>query len=68
MPRRHVPHRPALLDDPVTGYRHRYCRRCGRELTSPESRLTGYGPTCDPSRRPPPTPEHVVDQEPLPGT
>lgn len=59
---------PTLVDDPISGYRHRYCRRCGRELTSPESRLAGYGPDCDPNRRPTTAPEHHVDQEPLPGT
>lgn len=59
---------PALVDDTTTGYRHRYCRRCGRELTDPGSRLAGYGAACDPARRPGPAPEHQVDQDPLPGT
>lgn len=59
---------PTLVDDPVTGRRRRYCRRCGRELTDPASRLTGYGPACDPTNRPGATPEHHVDQDPLPGT
>ncbi|GGT14921.1 hypothetical protein GCM10014713_04590 [Streptomyces purpureus] len=57
-----------MVDDPVTGYRHRYCRRCGRELTDPDSRLTGYGPNCDPARRPRAAAEHQVEQDPLPGT
>ncbi|MGA4867538.1 DUF6011 domain-containing protein [Streptomyces lavendulocolor] len=59
---------PTLIDDPTTGYRHRYCRRCGRELTSPASRLAGYGADCDPARRPPAPAEHHVDQDTLPGT
>ncbi|MFF7631501.1 DUF6011 domain-containing protein [Streptomyces cyaneofuscatus] len=58
---------PTLIDDPNTGYRHRYCRRCGRELTAPSSRLTGYGPDCDPARRPPAAAPHHVDQDQLPG-
>jgi hypothetical protein len=57
-----------LVDDPITGYRHRYCRRCGRELTLLGSRLVGYGPQCDPNRRPPAAPEHEVEQDTLPGT
>ncbi|MFF8610812.1 DUF6011 domain-containing protein [Streptomyces sp. NPDC015346] len=65
---RRPPNQPTLVDDPITGYRHRYCRRCGRELTSPESRLSGWGPNCDPHRRPQAAPEHQVEQEPLPGT
>ncbi|MEU7279908.1 DUF6011 domain-containing protein [Streptomyces sp. NPDC045431] len=64
----HTPRQPTLVDDPATGYRHRYCRRCGRELTTPASRLNGYGAACDPNRRPPAPPEHTVDQDPLPGT
>ncbi|MEV6165792.1 DUF6011 domain-containing protein [Streptomyces sp. NPDC052052] len=60
-------HQPTLVDTP-TGYRHRYCRRCGRPLTRPESRMNGYGETCDPNRHPQPAPEHHVDQDPLPGT
>ncbi|MFV0127091.1 DUF6011 domain-containing protein [Streptomyces sp. HMX112] len=59
---------PTLVDDPRTGYRHRYCRRCGRELTDPASRLNGYGPGCDPARRPPAAADHQVEQDPLPGT
>ncbi|WP_329125979.1 DUF6011 domain-containing protein [Streptomyces sp. NBC_01353] len=66
MARRPV-NQPALVDDPVTGYRHRYCRRCGRELTSPQSRLVGYGAACDPNRMPRATPEHEVEQDTLPG-
>jgi hypothetical protein len=62
------PPQPTLVDDAETGYRHRYCRRCGRELTDPDSRLTGYGPNCDPARRPQAAREHTVDQDPLPGT
>jgi hypothetical protein len=68
MAQRPTHQQPSLVDDPVTGYRHRYCRRCGRELTRLESRLTGYGPDCDPHRRPPAAPEHHVDQDTLPGT
>ncbi|MDK0525032.1 DUF6011 domain-containing protein [Streptomyces sp. ML-6] len=60
-------HQPTLVDTP-TGYRHRYCRRCGRELTRTQSRLIGYGPDCDPERRPGPAPEHHIDQDHLPGT
>ncbi|MEU9014225.1 DUF6011 domain-containing protein [Streptomyces sp. NPDC048479] len=59
---------PALVDDPETGYRHRYCRRCGRELTDPASRLAEYGPDCDRARHPQAAPEHVMDQDPIPGT
>lgn len=59
---------PTLVDDPDTGYRHRYCRRCARELTAPESRLAGYGPDCDPARRPGTAPAHEVEQDPIPGT
>jgi hypothetical protein len=62
-----APNQPTLVDDPITGYRQRYCRRCGRELTSPESRLTGWGPSCDPNRRPQALREHEVDQDSLPG-
>ncbi|MFI9194120.1 DUF6011 domain-containing protein [Streptomyces californicus] len=59
---------PTLIDDPNTGYRHRYCRRCGRPLTVLSSRLNGYGPACDPNRHPAPTPPHEVEQDTLPGT
>ncbi|MET8746321.1 DUF6011 domain-containing protein [Streptomyces sp. NPDC004728] len=58
----------ALIGAPETGYRHRYCRKCGRPLTNLDSRLAGYGPECDPNRWPGHAPEHHVDQEPLPGT
>ena len=68
MARRDAHQQPSLVDDPVTGYRHRYCRRCGRELVRLESRLNGYGPDCDPNRHPAPAPEHHVDQDTLPGT
>lgn len=67
MTRRH-PDQPTLIDNPTTGYRHRYCRRCGAELTSPRSRLNGYGPLCDPQRRPGDADTHVVDQDTIPGT
>ncbi|MGS2592103.1 DUF6011 domain-containing protein [Streptomyces hebeiensis] len=46
----------------------RYCRKCGRPLTRPESRSTGYGPHCDPENRPGPATQHHVDQDTLPGT
>lgn len=59
---------PTLVDDPDTGRRRRYCRRCGRELTEPASRLAGYGPACDPARRPGAAGQHHVDQDPIPGT
>lgn len=66
--KRRRPDQPTLVDDPVTGHRRRYCRRCGSELTSPTSRLNGYGPNCDPARRPGNADTHQVDQDPLPGT
>ena len=59
-------HQPTLITTPHAGYRHRYCRRCGRPLTDPESRLAGYGPDCDPNPRHP-ADEHHVDQDTLPG-
>jgi hypothetical protein len=59
---------PTLIDDPATGYRHRYCRKCGKPLTRTESRLNGFGPTCDPNRHPRPAREHDVDQDQIPGT
>ncbi|MEU1327142.1 DUF6011 domain-containing protein [Streptomyces microflavus] len=59
---------PTLIDDPNTGYRHRYCRRCGRELTAPTSRLVGLGPDCDAARRPQAAAPHEVEQDTLPGT
>ncbi|MFF1916203.1 DUF6011 domain-containing protein [Streptomyces sp. NPDC058239] len=55
------------LDDQATGYRHRYCRKCGRPLTLLASRLKGWGPDCDPNRLPRPAAEHHVDQDQLPG-
>ncbi|MFJ2746146.1 DUF6011 domain-containing protein [Streptomyces sp. NPDC087440] len=64
---RRRPDQPTLIDDPQTGARHRYCRRCGAELKSPESRMNGYGPDCDPHRRPPAADTHQVDQDTLPG-
>ncbi|MFE4915777.1 DUF6011 domain-containing protein [Streptomyces sp. NPDC056652] len=57
-----------LVDDPATGRRRRYCRRCGRELSNPASRLAQYGPDCDPARRPGEAREHHVDQDAIPGT
>lgn len=59
---------PTLIDDPNTGYRHRYCRRCGRPLTALSSRLNGWGPDCDPNRRPPGAAPHEVEQDTIPGT
>ncbi|MEU0624954.1 DUF6011 domain-containing protein [Streptomyces rubiginosohelvolus] len=59
---------PTLIDDPNTGYRHRHCRRCGRPLTALSSRLNGWGPDCDPNRRPPAAPPHEVEQDAIPGT
>jgi hypothetical protein len=58
----------ALIGAPETGYRHRYCRKCGRPLTNLDSRLTGYGPECDPNRQPQPAAEYQVEQDFLPGT
>ncbi|WP_406425664.1 DUF6011 domain-containing protein [Streptomyces sp. NBC_00842] len=57
-----------LIDDPNTGYRHRYCRKCGRQLTAQESRLNGFGPDCDPTRRPRAAAVHQVEQDAIPGT
>ncbi|WP_392838625.1 DUF6011 domain-containing protein [Streptomyces sp. LN500] len=57
-----------LIDDPATGYRHRYCRKCGKELTRLSSRLNGWGPDCDPNRRPRAAAVHEVEQDALPGT
>ncbi|MFJ1782488.1 DUF6011 domain-containing protein [Streptomyces anulatus] len=59
---------PTLIDDPNTGYRHRYCRRCGRPLTVLSSRLNGYGPACDPNRHPGAAAPYEVEQDTLPGT
>lgn len=47
--------------------RRRYCKRCGRELRDPVSRLRGKGPECDPDRRDA-GPQHDVDQDTIPGT
>ncbi|WP_406163898.1 DUF6011 domain-containing protein (plasmid) [Streptomyces sp. NBC_01005] len=57
-----------LIDDQATGYRHRYCRKCGRPLVAQDSRLAGFGPDCDPNRLPRAAAVHQVEQEPLPGT
>nr|WP_078510685.1 DUF6011 domain-containing protein [Streptomyces himastatinicus] len=57
-----------LLGLPEQGRRPVYCRRCGRELSDPASRLRRYGPECDPDNHPGPTARHDVDQDPLPGT
>ncbi|MEV4975493.1 DUF6011 domain-containing protein [Streptomyces scopuliridis] len=46
----------------------RHCRKCGRPLTHPDSRLAGYGPDCDPARRPGEAREHHVEQDTIPGT
>ncbi|MEV6146335.1 DUF6011 domain-containing protein [Streptomyces sp. NPDC051992] len=56
-----------LIDDQATGYRHRYCRRCGRPLTLLASRLNGYGERCDPNRLPRAAAVHEVEQDQLPG-
>jgi hypothetical protein len=62
-------HQPQLdLDETTTGYRHRYCRRCGRPLKAQESRLRGYGDHCDPTRQPAAAPARDIDQDQLPGT
>jgi hypothetical protein len=45
-----------------------WCRKCGRELTDPESRRNQYGKECDPERHPGRARQHHVDQDPLPGT
>jgi hypothetical protein len=58
----------ALVGTPEAKYRYRYCRRCGRELDAPESRFIGYGPDCDPNRRPRAAAVHEVEQDTLPGT
>ncbi|MFF2411840.1 DUF6011 domain-containing protein [Streptomyces sp. NPDC058092] len=57
-----------LIDDQATGYRHRYCRKCGRPLTRDSSRFKGFGEHCDPNRLPQAAAVHQVEQEPLPGT
>ncbi|WP_329204027.1 DUF6011 domain-containing protein [Streptomyces sp. NBC_01435] len=48
--------------------RRRYCRRCHRPLSRPESRAAGYGPTCDPTSHPHAAPARDIDQDTLPGT
>ncbi|WP_097865833.1 DUF6011 domain-containing protein [Streptomyces sp. rh34] len=68
MARTHRNQQPTLINDPATGYRHRYCRRCGRPLTALSSRLNGWGPDCDPARRPQAAAPHEVDQDTIPGT
>ena len=62
-------HQPQLdLDETTTGYRHRYCRRCGRPLTAETSRFRGFGDHCGPTRQPAAAPARHIDQDPLPGT
>ncbi|MFG2540705.1 DUF6011 domain-containing protein [Streptomyces sp. NPDC048511] len=62
-------HQPQLdLDETTTGYRHRYCRRCGRPLTAEDSRRRGWGPDCDPTRHPTAAPARDIDQDAIPGT
>ncbi|MER5277706.1 DUF6011 domain-containing protein [Streptomyces sp. NPDC002809] len=58
----------ALTGPPDNGYRHRYCRKCGKPLTAPGSRRRGFGPDCDPTRRPQPAPARDIDQDAIPGT
>jgi len=36
----------ALLCDNQLPQQFKYCKRCGRELKSDQSKLLGYGPTC----------------------
>lgn len=55
------------LDDTTTGYRHRYCRRCGKPLTALRSRLRGWGPDCDPTQQPMAAPARDIAQDQLPG-
>ncbi|HEX5568566.1 MAG TPA: DUF6011 domain-containing protein [Streptomyces sp.] len=57
----------ALPDTPPAGRTRRWCRRCGRELTHPSSRMLGYGPACDPHRHAPTPPTADLDQDPIPG-
>ncbi|MFD7922571.1 DUF6011 domain-containing protein [Streptomyces sp. NPDC059740] len=54
---------------PAHGRRRVWCRGpgCHHELTDPESRRRGYGPTCDPERRTPTPATAPVDQDTLPG-
>ncbi|MFG3244180.1 DUF6011 domain-containing protein [Streptomyces sp. NPDC048157] len=58
----------ALIGPPDTGYRARYCRRCGKPLTAEGSRRRGFGPDCDPTSRLQPAAAHQVEQDTLPGT
>ncbi|WP_331763218.1 DUF6011 domain-containing protein (plasmid) [Streptomyces sp. NBC_01369] len=58
----------ALTGPPDSGYRARYCRKCGKPLTAATSRRIGYGPDCDPARRPHPAPGRDIDQDAIPGT
>jgi hypothetical protein len=58
----------ALVGAPEAKHRYRYCRRCGRPLTLPESRRRGYGEACDPARHPTPAPVRDIDQDAIPGT
>ncbi|MFJ1900426.1 DUF6011 domain-containing protein [Streptomyces sp. NPDC088115] len=68
MTRNNPPQQQALTGPPDGGYRHRYCRRCGKPLTAPESRRRGYGEHCDPTRQPQPAPARDIDQDAIPGT
>ncbi|CAL9669011.1 hypothetical protein SUDANB145_07314 (plasmid) [Streptomyces sp. enrichment culture] len=55
------------LTGPVPGQRRPvWCRRCGRELTDPVSKLRGWGSDCDPDQRIRHD-RHDVDQDPIPG-
>ncbi|WP_157865027.1 DUF6011 domain-containing protein [Streptomyces prasinopilosus] len=57
----------ALLIDP--GQRARvWCKApgCPHELTDPESKRRGYGPTCDPEPRHT-SPRFDIDQDAIPG-
>ncbi|MFJ2279196.1 DUF6011 domain-containing protein [Streptomyces sp. NPDC087866] len=67
MPQDNRPQQQPLTGPPDLGYRHRYCRRCGRPLTAEASRRRGYGPDCDPVHQPQPEPARNIDQDELPG-
>jgi hypothetical protein len=55
------------LTGPVPGARRRvWCRRCGRELRDPVSRLRQMGRECDPNH-PAGHDRRDVDQDPIPG-
>jgi hypothetical protein len=56
------------IDDQAPGYRHRYCRKCGRPLTRDSSRFRGYGEHCDPNRLPQAAAVRQVEQDVIPGT